>query len=233
MPRKTRNYLPYIPAHIVQRGHNRNSTFLYSSDFEFYKRVLGEGLKRYSLKLHAYCLMTNHVHLLVTPEFSDSISRMMQHIGRQYVRYFNNRYQRSGTLWEGRHKGSIVDAEGYLLACYRYIEMNPVVARIVNHPAGYKWSSYHHNALGKPDQLITAHSIYSSLSKDNRNVCRNYRQLFEVPLTESERDAVKTTLEANYPLGNERFRHQIEKAMGKPVGRLRPGGPRVIRKQAL
>lgn len=233
MPRKTRNYLPYIPAHIVQRGHNRNPTFLYYSDFEFYKRVLGEGLKRYNLKLHAYCLMTNHVHLLVTPEFSDSISRMMQHIGRQYVRYFNNRYRRSGTLWEGRHKGSIVDAETYLLACYRYIEMNPVVACIANHPAGYKWSSYHHNALGKPDQLVTAHSVYSALSKDSRNVCRNYRQLFEIPLTESERDAVKTTLEANYPLGNERFRKQIETAMGKPVGRLQPGGARVIKKQAL
>ena len=119
MPRKTRMYLPGIPAHIVQRGNNRDACFFANNDYTVYKAALAEGLRRYGGVLHAYCLMTNHVHLLMTPSESDSISRIIQHVGRQYVKYINKNYRRSGTLWEGRHKGSLVDAEAYLLACYR------------------------------------------------------------------------------------------------------------------
>lgn len=137
MPRKTRRYIPGVAAHIVQRGNNRNACFFAESDYQYYKEVLGEGLKRYGARLHAYCLMTNHVHLLMTPEYEDSISRVIQHMGRQHVQYINKTHRRTGTLWEGRHKGSLVDAERYLLTCYRYIELNPVKAAMVSSPEKY------------------------------------------------------------------------------------------------
>ncbi|WP_236012333.1 transposase [Marinobacter mangrovi] len=124
MPRKTRMYLPGVPVHVVQRGHNRYACFFADEDFRYYQHLPAEGMKRYGAELHAYCLMTNHVHLLFTPHQPDSLSRLMQHVGSLYVRYINRTYRRSGTLWEGRHKGSLVDAENYLLSCYCYIALN-------------------------------------------------------------------------------------------------------------
>ncbi|GAA3565824.1 hypothetical protein GCM10022265_14800 [Marinobacter xestospongiae] len=152
-------YLPGVPAHVVQRGHNRDACFFAEDDFRFYRQVLAEGLKRNGAELHAYCLMTNHVHLLITPQHADSISRLMQHVGRQYVQYINKNYRRSGTLWEGRHKGSLVDAENYLLSCYRYIELNPVTAGMVDQPEQYPWSSFRRNALGEPNETKGGRSI--------------------------------------------------------------------------
>jgi putative transposase len=148
MPRKPRMYLPSIPAHIVQRGNNRDACFFSDDDYLYYLEVLGQGLRRYGVKLHAYCLMTNHVHLLMTPKDNVGISRVMQHLGRLYVLYINRTYRRSGTLWEGRHKASLVNAEEYLLTCYRYIELNPVAAGMVNTPEQYRWSSYRWHAWG-------------------------------------------------------------------------------------
>ena len=142
MPRKPRSYLPGVPAHVVQRGNNRNACFFADEDYLFYRECLSEGLRRYEVRLHAYVLMTNHVHLLLTPSDETGISCLLQHVGRLYVLYINKTYRRSGTLWEGRHKASLVDAENYLLACYRYIEMNPVAARMVEAPDQYQWSSY-------------------------------------------------------------------------------------------
>ncbi len=131
MPRKTRMYLPGVPAHVVQRGHNRSACFFSDDDHLFYLECLGQGLRRYGVRLHAYVLMTNHVHLLMTPDEDSSISRLMQHVGRLYVLYVNKRYRRSGALFEGRHKASLVAADDYLLTCYRYIEMYPVAAGMV------------------------------------------------------------------------------------------------------
>lgn len=178
MPRKTRMYLPDVPAHIVQRGNNREACFFCDDDYCFYKTLLGEGLKRYGGELHAYCLMTNHVHLLITPMEEDSISRIIQHVGRQYVYYVNKHYRRSGTLWEGRHKGSLVDAENYLLACYRYIEMNPVSASMVESPSEYLWSSFRANGLAKKDELISPHRIYLNLHKNEVLRRKAYLSLF-------------------------------------------------------
>ena len=148
MPRRKRNYLPGVPVHVVQRGNNRQTTFFQTEDFERYLRYMAEGLERYGTALHAYCLMRNHVHFLMTPEYEDSISRTIQHMGRHYVLWFNRKYQRTGTLWEGRHKSKVIGDERYLLACYRYIEMNPVKAGMVQTPAQYPWCSYTTNALG-------------------------------------------------------------------------------------
>ncbi len=148
MPRKVRVYLAGMPCHVIQRGNNRQVCFYADEDYLFYKECLLDACKRYHVVTHAYVLMTNHVHLLMTPEDADGISAVMQSVGRRYVQYINKMYCRSGTLWEGRYKASIVSAEDYLLACYRYIEMNPVVASMVEHPGDYRWSSYRANSAG-------------------------------------------------------------------------------------
>lgn len=142
MPRKARMYLPGVPCHVISRGNNRDACFYSDDDSLFYLTCLQGACQRYGVSLHAYVLMSNHVHLLMTPAREDGISKVMQSVGRRYVQYINMNYRRSGTLWEGRHKSSLVDAEDYVLACYRYIELNPVRAGMVEHPADYRWSSY-------------------------------------------------------------------------------------------
>ncbi len=147
MPRKPRFYLPGVPAHIVQRGNDRQATFFGDGDCAAYLGWLREGADRHGCAIHAYVLMTNHVHLLLTPEEPDSISRLVQTVGRHYVTYVNHTYGKSGTLWEGRHKGCVISSDDYLLYCMRYIELNPVRADMVSHPQDYRWSSYHVNAI--------------------------------------------------------------------------------------
>ena len=227
MPRKPRMYLPDIPAHVVQRGNNRDACFFCDDDYQYYLEVLGQGLRRYDVHLHAYCLMTNHVHLLMTPEDEDGISRVMQHIGRLYVQYVNKTYRRSGTLWEGRHKASLVDADNYLLKCYRYIEMNPVNAGMVSTPDAYRWSSYRHHAWGKANSLVNDHVLYKELANSPESRQYLYRELFKTQIPESDIHVINESLSFNYPLGNERFRAQIEEALGRAVGQRQRGRPRV------
>ena len=150
MPRKQRCCPPGLPVHVVQRGNNRQICFAEDVDFKAYAHWLREGAGKYGVEVHAWVLMTNHVHLLATPRAPDAISRCMQFIGRLYVRRFNCRYQRSGTLFEGRFRSSIVQNRTYLLACQRYIELNPVRAGMVSDPANYPWSSYRAHAFGQP-----------------------------------------------------------------------------------
>ena len=225
MPRKPRMYLAGIPAHIVQRGNNRDACFFCDDDYLYYLEVLGQGLRRYHVELHAYCLMTNHVHMLMTPDDESGISRVMQHIGRMYVQYINRTYRRSGTLWEGRHKASLVDAETYLLKCYRYIEMNPVAASMVNTPEQYRWSSYGRHAWGKASTLITDHSLYDQLGSDPDNKQFAYRELFKTQIPEEDLHTIRKSLKYNFPLGNERFKEQIELALGRAVGQSCRGRP--------
>lgn len=226
MPRKARMYLPGIPAHVVQRGHNRDACFFGDEDFSYYLQVLGEGLRRYGAALHAYCLMTNHVHLLLTPQSTDSISRLMQHVGRQYVQYINKKYGRSGTLWEGRHKGSLIDAENYLLRCYRYIELNPVTGCIVQQPVEYPWSSFHYNAMGQPNTLITPHPVFEALSADPMERRAIYRALFQSSLSQQERQDISESLAANHVLGGLHFKFQVEAFLERPIGHRCRGRPK-------
>jgi putative transposase len=215
MPRKTRMYIPGVPAHIVQRGNNRQACFFSDADYLYYQKVLGEGLRRYGADLHAYCLMGNHVHLLITPNYEDSISRVIQHLGRQYVQYINRNQLRSGTLWEGRHKGSVIDAEPYLLNCYRYIELNPVRASIVACPEQYRWTSYHYNALGKKDPLITEHPIYQQLGVFHSDKRDYYGQLVQLALDKQVMLNIGECLSANRVLGGARFRQRVEADLGR------------------
>ena len=146
MPRKPRFNIVGIPQHVIQRGNNREPCFYSEQDYQRYLKDLSDSAKKHDCRIHAYVLMTNHVHLLVTPMVEHGISNMMQALGRRYVYYINKNYQRSGTLWEGRYKASLIDSERYLLTCMRYIELNPVRAKMVEHPGEYPWSSYQANA---------------------------------------------------------------------------------------
>lgn len=227
MPRKTRMFIPGVPAHIVQRGNNREACFFCDDDYLYYKELLAEGLKRYGGELHAYCLMTNHVHLLISPVAEDSIPRIVQHVGRRYVQYINKYYRRSGTLWEGRYKSSLIDEEYYLLTCSRYIELNPVVAGMVKTPDEYRWSSYGANAWGKNDILVIPHDVYLriGLSPEERN--RFYRELFKYAIPDEDIHNLKQSVSRNFPTGHDRFKRQIESALGRKLGAGVRGRPRI------
>jgi len=163
MPRKPRFYLPGVPAHIIQRGNNRQAVFFCYENYHAYWSWLKSGAKAYGYTIHAYVLMTNHVHLLVTPQQADAISRFIQYVGRHYVTCINSHYGRTGSLWEGRHKGCVIEQEDCLMACSRYIELNPVRAGMVKQPGEYQWSSYRSNAFGEGDELLTRHGLYMAL----------------------------------------------------------------------
>jgi len=171
MARLPRYVIPGQPQHIIQRGNNRQIIFAAEADYQFFRDALVEAAAKRGLAIHAYVWMTNHVHLLATPEFDDSIGKTFQSVGRRYVQYFNYSYKRSGTLWEGRYRATVVDSERYLLTLMRYIELNPVRAGMVAAPQDYPWSSYRRNALGEggPNaDWLSSHEEYSSLGRDNK-----------------------------------------------------------------
>ncbi len=228
MPRRPRMYLPGIPAHIVQRGNNREPCFFSDDDYRYYLERLGQALKRYRVRLHAYVLMTNHVHLLMTPTDEQGISNLMSVLGKHYVMYINHTYRRSGTLWEGRHKASLVDAEDYLLQCYKYIELNPVRAGMVITPEDYPWSSYAHHAWGKENGLIDNHYLYLHLGKTVKERHYAYRELFKVDLSDQDIHLISAASHYNYPLGNDRFKEKIEETLKRQVGYNQRGRPKAV-----
>jgi len=228
MPRKPRFFLPDVPVHVVQRGNNRDAVFFAEEDYQAYLNWLEEGARRYDCAIHAYVLMTNHTHILVTPGARDSVSRLLQYVGRHYVPYVNNKNGRSGTLWEGRFKASLIDAEAYLLACYRYIELNPVRAKMVAAPGEYPWSSYRSNALGVNNSLLTGHPLYLALDANVQTRQSKYRALFGTHLEKNLLSEVRNCLNTGTPLGNERFHRQIEAVLQVKVGQSRRGRPRKL-----
>lgn len=226
MPRKPRFILPGVPVHIVQRGHSREPVFFEDSDYSAYLGWLKEGSERYHCDIHAYVLMSNHVHILATPSDNQGITRMMQYIGRRYVPYINHTYGISGSIWEGRYKASLVQEEGYLLTCMRYIELNPLRANMVRSPANYRWSSYRYNAQGKPDDLVTPHPLYLSLGKRKASRMANYKELFKAQVDPEALNEIRAAWHTGTPLGNDYFREKVEKKLGCKVGQARRGRPR-------
>ena len=202
-------------------GNNRQAVFYEEQDYAAYLNWLREGATRYSCAIHAYVLMTNHVHVLLTPEREDCISRLMQYLGRHYVLYINHKYGRSGTLWEGRYKASLVQEEDYLLACYRYIELNPVRAEMVEDPGQYRWSSYGHNAQGQADALITPHLLYNALGRDGEERQSAYQGLFKAHVDEDKMTAIRESWRTGTPLGNDRSKAEVEAALGRKVGQAK------------
>ena len=229
MPRKPRMYLPETPSHVVQRGNNREACFFAETDHQFYLACLHDALQHYHVALHAYVLMTNHVHLLMSPTTAEGISKVMQSVGRRYVQYINTTYRRTGTLWEGRHKASLVQVEPYLLKCYRYIELNPVAANMVSHPSDYSWSSYPHHAQGTPNRLICDHVLYEQLGSTPPERQHAYRELFRYALDTGDIHAMHTSTQHETPLGNERFKNQIEITLGRKLKHTTRGRPRIKR----
>jgi len=225
MPRRARIYIPGLPYHIVQRGNNRQACFRDPADFRLYLDLWQRIARRYGTAVHAYCLMTNHVHFLATPESGDSISRTMKDVGSRYTQYVNRRYERTGTLWEGRHRSSVVQSERYLLTCYRYIELNPVRAGMVRHPEQYQWSSFHLNSRGQAGWLV-AREEYLRLGRDAEERGSAYRNLFSDQLSEGDLDLIRQAAHFNQPVADDRFRERIESRYGVNLGRMLRGRPR-------
>jgi len=214
MARHPRIDLPGIAQHIVQRGNNRQACFATDADYGGYLRELAEAASKHGCAIHAYVLMTNHVHVLATPAEAGAIARMMQAIGRRYVGCFNARYGRTGTLWEGRYKAALVGSQRYVLACYRYIELNPVRAGMVSSPEEYRWSSHGHNALGARQSLITAHPSYMALASDDTTRYVRYRQFIAARADPDEAESIHKHTAQQRVFGNERFQAQIAALTG-------------------
>ncbi len=215
MPRRPRIHLDGVPLHIVQRGHNREPCFFAEEDYYSYLHWLKEAMREAQCVLHAYVLMTNHVHLLLTPRQAEAVPRLIIALGRRYVQYINRSYRRTGTLWDSRYKSSLIHAETYLLACQRYIELNPVRAAMVDDPGYYRWSSYRANALGQEDKALTPHAVYRALGANEKTRQSAYRALFRPQLDRAAIDDIRLALNQNQPLGSERFYAKIEKMTGQ------------------
>lgn len=225
MARKPRIDMPGIAQHVIQRGNDRQPCFFRDIDRVRYLQDLREITLTSSCNVHAYVLMTNHVHLLVTPNEAGAISRVMQSLGRRYVRYINDAYGRTGTLWEGRYKSHLVADDEHLLRCYRYIELNPVRAGMVTSAGDYAWSSHRCNAFGHADPLIRSHACYRRLGTTDGERQAAYRDLVQQAQDE---DAARFSdhLRHQHPMGNERFRATIEARLGRNLTPRKGGRPK-------
>lgn len=226
MPRQPRYFIPNIPQHVVARGIDRQAVFFQDVDYTHYRQALREAAISSGCQVHAYVFMTNHVHLLITPEQPRSLPLMMQAMGRSYVQRLNARYQRTGTLWEGRYKASLVQSNHFLLACQRYIELNPVRAGVVSAPGEYPYSSYSHHALGKDDSLLSPHANYLELHTDPAIRLQAYRALFSDVLSEELLTRLRKNTNACTIIGNDRFIEQIAVMLGRAVPTARRGRPK-------
>lgn len=226
MPRRARVLLPGVTLHLIQRGNNRSACFFAEEDYQFYLEQLADQARKHDCAIHAWCLMTNHVHLLLTPAKPESAGLLMKGLGQRYVQYINRTYRRSGTLWEGRFRSCLMQEDSYVLACYRYIEMNPVRAGMVEHPAEYRWSSYRVNAQAEQSELIKPHALYQALGEAGRARAETYRELFRHQLDPGLVDQIRSATNGNYALGSSRFTAEVERVLGRRVTRGKPGRPK-------
>jgi REP-associated tyrosine transposase len=215
MSRPPRITIPAYPHHIIQRGNNRAVTFFADDDYRYFLECLRQAKVKCHCRIFAYVLMTNHFHLLVEPAEAGDLGRFMQSVGRRYVRYVNETYRRTGTLWEGRFKSAAVSRDEYLIACSRYIELNPVRAGIVLHPKDYRWSSYQRRALGISDRLLDEDPWYSSLGTTERDKQERYRQWIDSQISEREWDEIRQATQRGRLIGRETFQKQVEAMTGR------------------
>lgn len=225
MPRLPRLKLPNTPLHIIQRGNNRSVCFGSDEDYRFYLDHLTDISAKVGVAVHAYVLMTNHVHLLVTPQDAEGASQLMKRLGQRYVQYFNRAYQRTGTLWEGRFRSCVVGEEDYFLGCHRYIEMNPVRAGMVTHPGEYRWSSYGANAQGGSGTLIRPHSSYLGLGLNDEERQEAYRELFRYELDPGLVDEIRRITHGGLVLGSDCFAKEVAVLAGRRTQRGLAGRP--------
>ncbi len=228
MARPPRIDIAGMPQHIIQRGNNRKVCFFAEGDYRHYLDSLYIAASKNGCSVHAYVLMSNHVHLLATGENVGSLSRMMQGLGRRYVRYVNMTHRRTGTLWEGRYKSSLVDSDRYLLTCYRYIELNPVRAAMVLAPGDYRWSSFAQNAHGQKNDVISPHRSYQVLGTSNADRCTAYQRLFQHSITAEELKSIRDHLNQGKVLGTPAFQDMVAGLLGRNVKLSGPGRPRKV-----
>jgi putative transposase len=226
MPRRPRVVLPDIPLHLIQRGNNRQACFYAEDDYRVYLQWLWQYARETRCAVHAYVLMTNHVHLLLTPTTASGVGELMKRLGQRYVQYINRTYRRSGTLWEGRFRSCLTQEESYVLGCYRYIELNPVQAGMVEHPGDYRWSSYRTNAQGATDSGLKPHECYLALAKGKEARQAVYRELLRYPLDPGLVGAIRAATNGNYALGSSRFQEAVAKILGRRVIRGQSGRPK-------
>lgn len=223
MPRLPRLCPLGIPQHVIQRGNNRQVCFNCDEDLAAYAYWLGKYAEMYLVDIHAWVFMTNHVHLLVTPRVEQAVAKMMQSLGRNYVRYYNHTYKRSGTLWEGRYKSCLVESGEYLFYCYRYIEMNPVRAGMVNFPGEYPWSSYRANTSSLQSSLRTPHPLYLQLGDTDETRFERYQQMFAADLDNHVLHDIRSSVNKGMVYGSDRFKDEIEANLKRRVRALKPG----------
>jgi len=223
MTRRRRIFVPGYPLHVVQRGNDRRAIFLDDSDRIRYLDFLVEATERHECAVHCYVLMGNHVHLLMTPASAESLAATIQSVGIRYVRYFNTTYERTGGLWEGRYRASLVNTDNYLQACYRYIELNPVRANLVTNPADWPWSSHRLHAFGLPDRVVSIHNYYADLGTSVQRRRSRYLNWFRDPLTEDELKNIRETTHQELVLGDDAFKQQLEARLSRPVRPARRG----------
>ncbi len=226
MPRRPRIVLPDVPLHLIQRGNNRQACFFANDDYRAYLGWLEEYAREVHCSVHAYVLMTNHVHLLVTPHTASAAGELMKRVGQHYVQYINRAYGRSGTLWEGRFRSCLIQEEDYVLGCYSYIEFNPVRAHMVDHPAEYRWSSYRANAQGEASTLLKPHPLYTALSSHHNGRQAVYRELFRTQLDPGLVDEIRGATNGNFALGSSQFQERAAAALGQRVTPRKSGRPR-------
>ncbi|MGH8441407.1 MAG: transposase [Nevskiaceae bacterium] len=226
MPRRLRYELADVPQHVVQRGNNRQATFFGERDYCRYLEFLADAAQHNSCSIHAYALMPNHVHLLVTPHRPLAIARLMQSVGRRYVRFLNDACRRSGTLWEGRYKASLVASQRYLFNCYRYIELNPVRAGLTGHARDYRWSSHCRNALGLFNPLVTEHAEYTELAPGAVARAAAYRRLFDIELAPETVSDIRDSLNHCRAFGPDAFKASMSSLLKREIRQRKPGRPR-------
>lgn len=228
MARLPRIVVPHQPHHIIQSGIDRQAIFRDADDSAIFLRWLREAARQFKVAIHAYVLMPTHVHLLASPGDDTGLARMMQWVGRHYVPYFNAKYQRVGTLWQGRYKATVIDSEQYFLVCSKYIESNPVRAGLVAQAADYPWSSFSHHVGVKPDPVITDHPLYWALGNTPFEREAAYRELMEQGLAAGEVAVLNEATLKGWPLGSEKFKKALAKQVQRritPAKRGRPAKP--------
>ena len=226
MPRIPRIFLPGYPLHVIQRGHNRGQVFFGQDDAKLYRGWLADGAARYGVAVHAYVLMSNHVHLLVTPDTAQSLAMCMRHVNWRFSLHSNEVRSRTGALWEGRYKACVIDADDYFMACSRYIEMNPVRAGLAADPAAYRWSSYKANAEAKADALITPHPLYEALGADAAARAEAYRSLFAGALGADTLKSIRDAVNGGGALGAPAFVSRMSRHAGQSLAIRQRGRPK-------
>lgn len=204
MPRVARLIVPDVAVHIVQRGHDRADCFFQEADYRAYLDALQTHAKEFDCRVHAYCLMTNHVHLLLTPAGPTGCSQLMKHVAQRYSKRLNVRHGRTGTLWEGRFHSGLVATEHYALACYRYIDLNPVRGGLVKHPAEYRWSSYRANTHARLDDFLSPHAAYLALASSTAGRAASYAALCNTSLEQNVLEDIRKATSGGYSMGTPR-----------------------------